>query len=567
MARIISELNKPQNRMLMLKKNKDNQAEGFWNSTDIQLLKSLCPGPVYATPDVATNPSIGFSEVEPYREVFLSETGSLLNSVSGEVPAGAVRSYRLVGIERRKSHEELKNFDVVDPSRINPSSLFVPQDLPGLALTVEGRAYQGGRVVSSSRLNKTFALAPKCCNASFGGRFGNDNYDYDPADPQTLYLNSCYDKRLLGLGLLSGNNAGTGSITLNGASNTINNAQSEVVDPVYCVAGGATTTNCTNSKINGSNTTVEVVNFEMPKAPVYPGVDSPKAITVPRPSAKNKFISCIVDAVITDTELADMESSLRIEMEQQGYSTEDIEAAVADLYASVEVSSGNKKRCTVWSIDAATDPVAGDSCVRKSLTIPATSSTPAKTVSEVHCNVSKLDYKNSTLVFLTDPSNFLRLYFPLGGLVITGGSGASSIYHCGTSFNKSTMSCSSPPEKSTNVALFGCNIGDSGCSVQSVTLKGNASGLDIFSFFPVGDFTLSGNPQYKGILWSNTITSNGNVTWTVPGSGVIDAFLLVRLLNEGPDSITINGKLSGMITPFFDVIARATSSFSWLGGN
>ena len=528
MTRIISELNKPQNRMLMVKRGNTPDNDNFlWSASDKTSSFSNCPGT--EDPDIQSNPSLGNNGSFSYAEVFLSEDGNFLSS-----QAGAAKSYRLIEA-KRELKTKLQDFKWPDSEGI-------------FQLKVEGKAYRNGSIVAAVQLKKEFSLVPKCCNASFGGDFGNDNYSasWDSANSTwDATSSSCYDKRLLGLGLLSGNNTGTGSINLNGTSNTItaDGTLAQPVEPIYCVAGltssctiDGETININNSKESGG-VNIEVIDFQMPSAPTYPVSPLPSPKPLEKPGRINspdntQFKYCVAE----DTTLT-------------------------------------PPICKDWIIDARVtsfDAVKDPPCVRKVLTIPpSTNTASSRNVNETHCYLSKFSYQDSNSVtVLTNSDNRIRFYFPEKSVsaqdyVVDGGN--RMLKHCDAS---STWPNCEPSKNITNFAMFGCNIGTTGCGTQYVDIFGGSEALGFFAYFPQGSFRFSGTTNFKGILWSNEINVNGDITMTVPGSGLVDAFILIRLLNGESDKITDKdtGVLNSIGTPFiFDVVARATNSFKWLG--
>jgi hypothetical protein len=162
---------------------------------------------------------------------------------------------------------------------------------------------------------------------------------------------------------------------------------------------------------------------------------------------------------------------------------------------------------------------------------------------ELHCNLSKLDYSAFNVRIITS-SRPLRLYFPGSGTVMAGG-GSSILEHVKASGGNTT-----------DLSLYGC----ASCGSQVVTIAGGVDTLDLFAWFPNGTVTIGGNASYSGVLWANTITSNGGVTWTVPGSGVAAA------LDQAGLGVPSDGlSPTDQNPPVFDWVARATQSFRWFG--
>lgn len=74
---------------------------------------------------------------------------------------------------------------------------------------------------------------------------------------------------------------------------------------------------------------------------------------------------------------------------------------------------------------------------------------------------------------------------------------------------------------------------------------------------PMARSTWQAQQPSREFSGTNTIQSNGNVNWVIPGSGLRDVMELMGLLAAQGQSPTSNPLL-------FDYVARATSSFRWL---
>ena len=189
----------------------------------------------------------------------------------------------------------------------------------------------------------------------------------------------------------------------------------------------------------------------------------------------------------------------------------------------------------------------------------------AQTGQELHCVLDSLDYKNTTMVVLSG-TRPVRFYFKSASTsasdtVITGGTGSNAVYHCntvsvtGSNTSSATVACSGADPGIRDLALFGCNS----CGSQYIDLKGNTQTLKMFAYFPNGNFTLSGNPQFEGVLWANTIQSSGNVTWTVPSAGLLDIHDYMGFVPKTATDTTPASKNWFL----YDYTARAVTSFSW----
>lgn len=300
---------------------------------------------------------------------------------------------------------------------------------------------------------------------------------------------------LLGLGLLAGAaQNNTGSITIKGRATEIEDGEGTPVDPVYCIASSQ---NGCNLDISGAVTNVAIIDAILPPAKTFP--------FEPDPSPGE-----IETSRISSTNSSDF------------------------LY---KVTTRPPKPFTYYVVNG------------------SSSSFPnhcRATSTEVHCNLSNLTYKNENLIFVTGTRK-IRLYFPIAGASITN-SGNGSMVHCLTI--NTNGNCSSEPTGSqiTNLSLFGCQ----NCGDQTLTLRGTTSSLKLFAYFPQGSVTLAGDSEFEGLLWSNAISSLGNPTWIVPGSGVGSVFEYMDMIPSGNSETTTHNLVA------YDFIARATNRYRWL---
>jgi hypothetical protein len=107
------------------------------------------------------------------------------------------------------------------------------------------------------------------------------------------------------------------------------------------------------------------------------------------------------------------------------------------------------------------------------------------------------------------------------------------------------------------------NEGDGSGNTQTLTFNGNSGASDpLWLYFPIGDITINGGggagDQLEGVIWTNTLTGNGNVEIVTPGSGVLAIFEDLGLVD--PDG-------EGEDTPLiWDYVARAVRQFRLLPG-
>jgi hypothetical protein len=281
MNRIISELNRSENRGLLRSKGSAVES-ALWTSSDATSYHaSRCPD--VSPPDLASNPSLGYpSSGSPstYNTIYIRSDGSISSSSS----SGATRAYRLVSVTRRPESE---------------LQIFQSMSAPAGTVTVqvEGQALSSGGAISArTTLQRVFQLVPKCCGTSFGGNHGNVDYRR-PASDSTAYV--CLPDNMLGMGLVGGTGSTTGAFTLKG-SVTVNSSSGQAISTVYCLADS--TGYCTISD-NGKSTDIDVLSprpANFPAAKTYPGgnTSSPapgvlQAPSSPRVSDTNAFLYCI----------------------------------------------------------------------------------------------------------------------------------------------------------------------------------------------------------------------------------------------------------------------------------
>lgn len=364
-----------------------------------------------------------------------------------------------------------------------------------VTLEVEGRALNAsGATTAVTTLRKVFQLVPKCCGTSFGGVHGNVDYRR-PASASSAYV--CLRDNMLGLGLVGGTGSSTGTFTLSG-SISVNTASTPPVpiSTVYCLADTSGTCTITD---NSKDTSVDLINprpSNFPVARTYPGgsTTDPAPGVLQKPSPATSSTSAFLYCI------------------------------------------DNTNQCRQWAVNADAAAVPAN-CTQSS--------------TETHCYYASLDYKGDDVYFLTN-SRKLRLYFVSSGKIMDG-SGNSGIHHCKTLSSGNSPTCSGTRPSTADLAIFGCNS----CGVQSYDWKGTPDVLNAFIYIPNGDASLAGDASFQGVLWTNKISSVGNVSWVVPGSGLQDVMELMGLLAARGSSPTANPLL-------FDYVARATSSFRWI---
>ena len=504
MNRIISELNKERNRWLMVQRTGDPDS-GIWqNRQDSQRVVEWRTNPCRPT---GSNSRPDYTKLDPngaastsYGTWYVDANGTVSSSSSG-----AVRAYKLVAVTRQP-FETTYNGATIQALNINRDRTATPSGVGSITLVVQGQAIRNGRTVATVSLEKQLELAPKCCKVSFGGQHGGLNYGMDSSTNTSL----CVQNDQLGLGLIGGaGDNNTGSITLRGRATDIVSSTGADIDPIYCLA--STTSGCATN-ISGSTINVALIDMDIPKAKEYPG-------TMP--------------STLTDLNL-DTTGSGRITA-----------TTTTDFIYTKSLSTTPRRDIIVINAGATTN-------------IPSYCTTAIS--NELHCALNSISYKNSDVYILTG-SKKLRLYFPTGGATVIDNAGNGALYHCSDTAVSSSGTCTrASGAKVTDLSLFGCNISAS-CTTsnpQVIELKGNADSLGLFSYFPSGSVSLVGDTNFEGINWSNSISSSGNPTWTVPGSGVGSVYDLMGMIPSSSSSGTATAPLIA-----YDFIARATNRYRW----
>jgi hypothetical protein len=412
-------------------------------------------------------------------------------------PSQATKAYRLLWVRR----QPLQDADGQPLLKI-----FQADGHGTVVLAVEGSGLRNGATISSVRLEKELQLVPKCCQAPFGGAHGNVFYGYD-----ANYNSACFPFGVGGWGILGGAaQTNTGSMEINGVT-TIQTDDStpKIINPLYCIA--TSPAGCTFQPTS-TPYTVQLAPPVLPAVPTNPVVAAGTRGLIERSggtlssdikSSANAFAQCqtLAGELVVNCKAADTQ--------------------LVVLNAGVNMAGSNADRPSYCALHDSN----------------------ADGTEELHCNLSKLDYSAFQVRVLTS-SRPLRLYFPLSGTVMAGG-GSSILEHV-----------KAPGGNTTDLSLYGC----ASCGSQVATIAGGVDTLDLFAWFPNGTVTIGGNASYSGVLWANTITSNGGVTWTVPGSGVAAALDMAGL------GIPTDGlSPTDQNPPVFDWVARATQSFRWFG--
>jgi hypothetical protein len=491
-TRILGELNRPRNRGLLAKAGSDVDSSGYlWPATEASASASFCPN---SNSDLTSaNSSTGLSlgySNGSYGWVYLGADGQRLSSANGLVPAAAVKAYRLLWVDRQPLRDAATGKSTL--------RIFQSSGRGRVRLAVEGMALRGGQAVGTARLEKELQLVPKCCGVPFGGAHGTVDYGPDAAG-RSICIPA-------GWGFVAGAaQTDTGSLTINGVSTIVNDASPAAsVNPLLCIA-----TSAAQCSFNPTSTsfTLQPVPPLLPPVPEHPvagtplgTIDADTAPTTPdTASAGSSFLRCSQATTATVASL-------------KGCPGKEV-----TINASATALPSSPAYC-----------LAGDHEPKGA---------PDGTA-ELHCNLAVLDYGQLTLTVEGTATRPLRFYFPATGDVVRA-TGSATLSHAVGSGGDAT-----------DFSLFGCRT----CTAQTVKLAGGAAGLELFAWFPKGSITVGGSASYTGVVWANSITSNGGVSWTVPAAAVAAALKLAGFGLEGE-----------LNPPNYDWVARSTRSFRWFG--
>lgn len=491
-TRILGELNRPRNRGLLAKAGSAADSSGYrWSAADANASASFCPS---SSSDLTSaNSSAGLNlgySNGSYGWVYLGADGQRLSSANGLAPAAAVKAYRLLWVDR----QPLRDAATGKPTL----RIFQSGGRGRVRLAVEGMALRRGQVIGTARLEEELQLVPKCCGVPFGGEHGNVDYGPD-ADGRSVCIPQSW-------GFVAGAAQNdSGSLTIHGATTIVNDASPATsINPLLCIA--SSTAQCSFDPTS-SGFTLETVPPLLPPVAEHPvagtplgTIDPDTAPTTPATaSAGSSFLRC-TQATTTTVD-----------------SLKDCPGKEVTIDASATALPSSPAFC-----------LAGDHEPKGA---------PDGTA-ELHCNLAVLDYGQLTVTVEGTAAQPLRFYFPNAGDVVRA-TGSASLSHAVGSGGDAT-----------DFSLFGCPS----CTSQTVKLAGGAAGLELFAWFPKASITLGGSASYTGVVWGNSITSNGGVSWTVPAAAVAAALELAGFGLEGERN-----------PPNYDWVARATRSFRWFG--
>ncbi|MCT0224847.1 hypothetical protein [Synechococcus sp. CS-1328] len=295
----------------------------------------------------------------------------------------------------------------------------------------------------------------------------------------------------IGFGIVGGAAANnTGSITILGTSASIRNSEGVKIPFVYCIAS----TTCSVSLNQNLGTGVKVVDVPMPAMP------APANTT------------CLDQ----NTALCNL----------------NLDDNVLDL------NDGNLLLDT--GLPMSSWPTNFRSvCSRSSSTPPLTT-----------CSLNTLNFgANNRTITIDSRGGPVRFYFPNSQSDIT----TLTLRNNGGFKHINSNNSGNLPSRITDLSLFGCLPSASRTCDPSQSLEignGGSEALQLFAYFPKGNVTIGGTGGFNGVMWVNQLATNGNITFTIPGSGLADVL----------DMMGMGGLAPTQDFPIVDYVTRATKS-------
>ncbi len=520
-SRVLRELNRERNRMLLAKVPANNTAPGddtetdaFWSAADVDTA-------IDTSNRCAATPPVGAARPDRGQRLLIGSGGAASTTIERPVvyvsDAGVATASNSTTPAATSPNGESYAYRL--------RSIWIPENtaLPGtflnarwpagaggkaeagvINLRVQGFAYNNGRLSGSVRIEQQVEVVPKCCGQSLGGnnnsKFGNDSGSCITG------INNVSNGLVIGTGLTS-----DGDIDLTGKSGSITAISGGAkVTPITCV--GTTTSTCPTTVDVGTGTIPVVqVNDAIPPVPSYPlGTPTSADATAITKTTNNSLIT----------------------------------------------SSGSVTTINARDVSLGALPT---NCGSEAITVSAS------TVNVIHCRVTSLD-TNNTINVISSATRWIRFYFLDAGKVINLG---GDFNHCSPSTG--TTCPANQSDNSTTNPLLRLQLYGSPSLDQDIIFRGNSTGAiePFFAYFPKGTWTLDGSGStpldLRAMLWVNVIDGKGNTQIEVPGSGIGDVinFLAGGGTNSGQGG---NPTPNPGKTLLNDFVARAVRQFRLLPG-
>lgn len=259
MATVISELNRRQNRKLLVA----DVAINNWDASDLKL-RNPCASttpPTAAALNLRNNTPVTIAGSGGNRQ-FVLKTIALKNFDRGARFVSSVDAAGPGGTADVRTGTFTDN--LVNLTRLPGTDPNV-RNVGYIEITVEGRAIRGGNQVSTARITREFQVVPKCCNLSFnspGNAHGNDNRFCGDSFPRIL------------VGLNGGGITRPGNAQQLRVQNTDGSTSANRPADVLCITQNQT--KCGSNTLPQTLDTVPILPIEIsvPALPRYP-IDPP----------------------------------------------------------------------------------------------------------------------------------------------------------------------------------------------------------------------------------------------------------------------------------------------------
>ncbi|WP_411867798.1 hypothetical protein [Vulcanococcus limneticus] len=301
----------------------------------------------------------------------------------------------------------------------------------------------------------------------------------------------------LGFGLVGGAAENdTGVITVQSTSSDIVDGYGNNIEFVYCVA----TTNCSANINTNVGTLVNVVDIDMPDVKTAANTTCDKAVVG-----------------------ATLPAACNINLDDNS------------------IGVGGTLTLTT-PVDASWPTNFRNVC---SASTPSGASLPLTT-----CSINQLDFgKPNRTLKVNSIGGPMRMHFPNSQ---AGGNTKTVDQRSGGGFlHVNSANPGEVPTKITDFTLFGCQS----CTPEQLVDLGQGGGaaLRFFAYFPHGAIEIGGSSGYAGVIWTDKVKANGNVTMTIPGSGLGDVL----------DLMGMGGTTPSVKPPLVDYVLRATRSLQF----
>lgn len=542
MATVISELNRRQNRKLLVADVPVNS----WNATDLKLRNpcSSTTAPTAAALNLRNNTPVTIAGSGGNRQ-FVLKTIALKNfdrgarfvsSVDAAGPGGTA------GVRTGTFNDNLVNLTRLPGTDPNV------RNVGYIEVTVEGRVLRGGNQVSTARITREFQVVPKCCNLSFnspGNAHGNDN----------RFCGDSFPRILVGLNGRGFSTPGTAQQLR--VQNTNGTTSANRPADVLCITQDQTKCGSDNLPKSVDGVPVVPIEISVPALPRYP-IDPPPTTS----------ISIVSNSAANSNTSANAKDYLRVNAAGQ---VELCNVTDNNLTTSLGGASGEPNLPTSF--------VAG-SC---NTTINSFCTTTDAGTPQVayHCRIRTLEVSDDTVnngednrkqnnTFFIDTSRGpIYLYFNTAWSTGSGSTPGIDLVDNWDDGQLQHINCASPsdttpcatralPDASSRAGIF---------SDQNITVSIGDDGFlrDVFTYLPRGTLELRpdpdstnnafGLPNYRGSAWldqlimGNSSNPNNTTQFAVP-----------------PPSLSFFGAGNSLNAPFgpliFDWVARSVTANS-----